>query len=102
MKTVKPRSKEQGAGSKAAKACDHKFVDSRCCLKCGWEPLAIPDEVFNEVERLINCSLHELVFVSKFAEDNQCEDGAQAVQPNLDRVAELMAPYDPSNERGDK
>ncbi len=23
------------------KGCNHKFVDSTCCLKCGWEPSTV-------------------------------------------------------------
>lgn len=25
------------------RSCDHKFVDSSCCLKCGWVPPAVED-----------------------------------------------------------
>jgi hypothetical protein len=32
-------STSQFDGAKAtAKRCDHKFIDSKNCLKCGWEP----------------------------------------------------------------
>jgi len=28
----------KGETSGKAKFCDHKFVDSKVCLKCGWRP----------------------------------------------------------------
>jgi hypothetical protein len=63
------------------------------------QPL-LPDTRFAEVERLINCTIHELVFVLNHAEYDQIEDAAQALmtaQNNLDVVAETLAQHDPSN-----
>jgi len=33
-------------------ACNHKFVDSRCCLKCGWQPPARTPSEQTEYEAL--------------------------------------------------
>lgn len=38
MKGMKSMRKDEPTGP-TPEACDHKFVDSVGCLKCGWEPL---------------------------------------------------------------
>lgn len=53
----------------------------------------IPDRVFEEIERLVNASLRELVFGEKHAENNEPDEAQNCfttVGMNVDRIQELI------------
>ena len=57
----------------------------------------IPDKLCQEIEHLVNCTIHELVFLQHHVADDQEGDALNcltAVTINLERVAELLAGMD--------
>ncbi len=55
---------------------------------------ALSDEAFTEIERLLNCAIHELVFASHHAEEDQPDEAADCLvtaRMNIDRVLESIS-----------
>ena len=62
----------------------------------------LTDREFEDIKRLINATIHELVMACHHAEEDQLEEAQNALmtaQGNLDRVAEGLV-NDPSSATG--
>ena len=79
--------------------CDHKFIDSNHCLKCGWRPPSVTDASVQELAdartlrneiRCVYCNerlkgwaamtLHELVCVDRAAAERQYQRARERFQ----------------------
>lgn len=71
---------------------------STCMTETGPEKALLSDEQCEEFERLVNSSIHELVILNQFAQDNQAEEAANVMTTlslNLQQMHTLITEAQP-------